>query len=84
MDVFFFLLVQREVKGFRFFDIVEYSRIEMLNDFRGNVALMLESMTYQKPVSEHTAPWPEKTHIADTVPVSMPHIMLWVRIECRR
>lgn len=54
MDVFFFLLVQREVKGFRFFDIVEYSRIEMLNDFRGNVALMLESMTYQKPPYQST------------------------------
>lgn len=46
MDVFFFLLIQQKIKGFRFFDIVEYSRIEILNDLRGNVAFMLESMTY--------------------------------------
>lgn len=50
VSFFFLILIPQKVKRIQAVDINEYSRNEILNDFRRNVAFMLGSMTHYRPL----------------------------------
>lgn len=84
INVFFFFFYTTQSKRAQIVDITEYSRNEILNDFRRNVTFMLGSMTHSKPVC-HCNQSPDM-NVAGlcTLSLSISSIMLQVKTEGSR